>query len=96
MRRLLRTYVTTIRIEKNTGSPWASFPKPKAFFEKLEKWKKGLESDLGNFSGGEAAQLTVLIDTLEGLCAPRRVQYPHYDFTREEVDRLLLIRAQNV
>src|SRR6266511_2363886 len=46
IRRFLRTILATLRIEKNSGSPWSSFPKPKAFFEKLEKWKTGLEPDL--------------------------------------------------
>ena len=26
-------------IEQNAGSPWGAFPRPKSFFEKLEKWE---------------------------------------------------------
>lgn len=89
MRRFLRTLVTTIRIEQNAGSPWATFPRPKAFFEKLEKWKSGLEPELASFSGDQLAGLHELVDELEGLCAPRRVRYANPDFTRQEVQRLL-------
>lgn len=89
MRRFLRTLVATIRIEQHAGSPWGAFPKPKSFFEKLVKWKTGLEPQLGAFQGDRQAQLQALVDKLEALCAPRRVQYAHYDFTRQEIIELL-------
>ena len=88
MRRFLRTLVDTVRIEQNTGSPWSAFPKPKSFFEKLEKWKTGLESDIGSFTGEEREALQELVDTIEGLLVPRRVKYAHYDFERPEVKSL--------
>jgi hypothetical protein len=89
MRRFLRTLVTTIRIEQNAGSPWAAFPRPKAFFEKLEKWKSSLEPEFQAFSGDQQDALKELIDQLETLCKPRRVQYPSWDFIRQEVQALL-------
>ena len=89
MRRFLRTIVTTIRLEKNAGSPWGQFPRPKSFFEKLEKWRKSLESDLSSFDGDPKDKLQNFVDTLERLCAPRRQDHPHYDFTREEISELL-------
>ena len=89
MRRFLRTLVTTIRIEKNSGAPWGSFPKPKAFYEKLEKWKQGLEREVESFAGDQRDRLQALIDMFEALCAPRRVQYAHQDFRKAEVESLL-------
>jgi len=89
MRRFLRTLVTTIRIEQNAGSPWGAFPRPKSFFEKLEKWKTSLEPDLRSFAGHQQSQLKSFVDNIDALCAARRVQYPHYDFTRQEVQGLL-------
>lgn len=91
MRRFLRTLVTTIRIEQNVGSPWGAFPRPKGFFEKLEKWKIGLESNLESFAGDQQIRLQELIDNLNALCQPRRVQYAHHDFTRPEVHDLLVL-----
>ena len=89
MRRFLRTIVSTIAIEQNTGSPWASFPKPKSFYEKLEKWKTGLEHDLDDFDGDARGRLQSFIDEIEELCQSRRGQYAHHDFTRPEVQCLL-------
>jgi len=89
IRRFLRTVLSAIRIEKNSGGPWGSFPKPKSFYEKLEKWKTGLESELTIFEGKEKTALKNLVDAIEGLCVPRRLPYAHHDFTRQEVDGLL-------
>jgi len=89
MRRFLRTLVTCIRIEQNVGGPWGAFPKPKSFFEKLEKWKTGLEPELGSFAGDQHAKLQALVNSLDALCVPRRVRYAHYDFTRQEIQQLL-------
>jgi len=90
MRRFLRTLVTTIRIEQNAGSPWGAFPKPKAFFEKLEKWKLSIEADINHFDGKQQDALQTLANKLEELCMPRREQYPNYNFTRQEVEELLV------
>jgi len=89
MRRFLRTLVTTIRIEQNSGGPWGTFPKPKAFFEKLEKWKSGLEVDLRSYEGEQQARVQSLVDMIEELCRPRRVRHAHHDFTRTEIRDLL-------
>jgi hypothetical protein len=89
LRRFLRTMLSTIRIEKNSGSPWSVFPKPKAFFEKIEKWKTGLEPELSSLEGKQLDQLAALVAMIENLCTPRRIQYAHYDFTRQEIDQLI-------
>ena len=89
IRRFLRTMFSTIRIEKNSGSPWGSFPKPKAFYEKIEKWKNGLEPDLVGLAGVEHEQLSALISIIESLCVPRRVKNSLQDFSRQEIDGLL-------
>ena len=89
MRCFLRTILTVLKIEKNTGSPWGSFPKAKGFFEKLEKWLTGLEPDLGSFEGEEHVKLQALVNKIKALCQPRKAKYPHYDFTRQEVSDLL-------
>ena len=94
MRNFLRTLVATVRIEQNLGSPWGSFPKPKSFFEKLEKWKMSLESEVRLFNNEEHRALESLINKIEELCAPKRDRYPHYDFTRPEVKALLDIISQ--
>ena len=95
MRRFLRTVVSTISREQNSGSPWGPFPKPKSFHEKLEKWKTGLEHDLEEFEGAPRDKLQCLIDKIDQLCHPRQTtQYPHFDFTRPEVQDLLSAASQ--
>jgi uncharacterized protein len=93
IRRFLRTVLSTLRIEKNSGGPWGSFPKPKAFFEKLEKWKIGIEPELSSLADEQHREIKALVDAMESLCAPRRVQYAHYDFTRQQVDDLIVVTS---
>jgi len=88
MRRFLRTIVSTIQAEKNTGSPWGQFPKPKSFFEKIKKWKSGLETH-HSFTADEQDALTNLTDKIDALVQARSGQHPNYDFTKPEVDELL-------
>jgi len=89
LRRFLRTIVTTIRIEKNAGTPWGVFPKPKSFFEKLEKWRNSLEQDLATLQGDEHLQLNAFIQQLQSCHNARPGSHPQYDFSREEVSGLL-------
>jgi DNA helicase HerA-like ATPase len=94
IRRFLRTIVTTIRIEKNSGTPWSTFPKPKGFFEKIEKWKSGLEPELASLTGEQLTQMQNLVEGIERLLVPRRIQYAQYDFTRQEIDELIAVTTQ--
>jgi len=94
MRRFLRTMLTIIRIEKNTGSPWDVFPKPKAFWEKIDKWNKGLESKLAFYVGEQLDKLTALITEIENLSTPRKAKYAHYDFTLPEVEKLITVTRE--
>ena len=89
MRRFLRTLISIIRIERNAGNPWAEFPKPKSFYEKIEKWKTGLEHELGKFTGSQREKLQILIEKIDRLCKPHRKEYPHYDFKYPEIQDLL-------
>jgi DNA helicase HerA-like ATPase len=93
MRRFLRTLVTIIRGEKNAGTPWGRFPQPKSFFEKLEKWKAGIEADINSFESKQKTSLEKLVDKIEALCKPRRQQNPHYDFTRQDIEELLQVTS---
>jgi DNA helicase HerA-like ATPase len=89
IRRFLRTMLTILGVEKNYGTPWATFPKNKGFLDKIEKWKTGLEPELPSLADDELAKLKSLVDTIETLCSPRRVKNANLDFTRQEVDRLI-------
>lgn len=88
MRRFLMTLVSTIQAERNFGSPWGQFPKPKAFFEKINKWKSGLETR-HSFAPNEQVALRNLTDKINTLVQARTGQHPNYDFTRQEIDDLI-------
>lgn len=94
MRRYLRTLVSAIQIERNAGRPWASFPHPKNFTEKLNKWQEGLLVDV-SFSESEGDALNSLKTKLDELVTPRTPtaanRYPNFDFTKLEIDALLEI-----
>jgi len=89
MRRFLRTIVTTIQTEKNSGTPWGSYPKPKSFFQKIEKWGSSLETKLNSFQNDQYDKLQDLITKINNLCEIRKTPYCNYDFTFEEVNSLL-------
>lgn len=88
MRRFLRSLVAVIQIERNAGRPWANFPHPKNFFEKIKKWSDGLGND-ASFNIAESTALTAVRDKISAFSAARTGQYPTYDFTRAEVDEFL-------
>ncbi|SEK35667.1 hypothetical protein SAMN04487787_101597 [Kosakonia sacchari] len=88
MRRYLRTLVSILLLVRNSGSPWANFPHPKNFFEKLKKWQEGLDDD-DSFTEVEKAKLDAVKGKLSILIGARSGQYPTYDFTRVEIDELL-------
>ena len=70
MRRFLRSLVGVIQIERNAGRPWANFPHPKNFFEKIKKWLDGLGHD-ASFSANESAALTAVRDKISAFSAAR-------------------------
>ncbi|MEW6171723.1 MAG: DUF87 domain-containing protein [Bacillota bacterium] len=88
MRRFLRTIISTTQIERNSGSPWDVFPKPKNFLEKITKWKSGLETN-HSFAPTEQVALNNLINKIDALVQARSGQHPHYDFTPQEINDLI-------
>ena len=90
MRRYLRTLVSILQLERNAGSPWARFPHPKNFLEKLKKWQQGL-GDHDSFTDDEVAALSAIRNKITDFANDRSGQYPTYEFTRGEIDSLLSI-----
>ena len=88
MRSFLRTIVSILSLEINSGRPWAQFPHPKNFYDKLLKWNDefgGSES----FSTEENEALAAIKAKIDELVAARPGRYPHYDFRKSEVEDLL-------
>lgn len=88
MRRYLRTLVSILQLERNAGSPWAKFPHPKNFYEKLKKWQEGLNNE-DSFTDAETEVLGEVRDQISAFTNARSGQYPTYDFTRDEINEFL-------
>lgn len=88
MRRYLRTLVSILQLARNSGSPWANFPYPKNFLEKLKKWQDGL-SDHESFTYYETTALSAVRDKITTFADARSGKYPTYEFTRGEIDEFL-------
>lgn len=93
MRQFLRTLVTTMGLELRAGSPWGRFPQPKAFYEKILKWRSELEDD-ATFSQPQKDALQQLRSSMDTLITARSTPYANMDFTRTEVnDMFSLLRV---
>lgn len=92
MRRFLRTIASVIQIERNAGRPWASFPHPKNFLEKIAKWQEELAGD-ASFSQPESEALAALNSKISDFVVARTPtqanKYPNTDFTRTEITEFL-------
>ena len=88
MRRYLRTVASTIHVEYKNGGPWSNFPKPKAFYEKLQKLQEGFSVDV-TFTQEERDALGELSNYVRQLVADRSHQYANYDFSPLEIEYLL-------
>ena len=94
MRRYLRTLVSAILIERNSGSPWSTFPKPKSFFEKISIWESGLvEND--SFTPEQKNALTTFKANINELVKIRtqtpQNKFPTFEFQKQEIDELLTL-----
>lgn len=88
MRRFLRTVTTIVTIERNQGNPWNTFPKNKAFFEKVLRWQGEFNTN-DAFSSEENLTINALKFNVDTLLKNRNTQYGPYDFTRSEIEALL-------
>ena len=87
MRRYLRTLVTAIQVERNSGNPWKGAGPAKGFRDRLIKWKEGLTDDAA-FCSTESTALGELIQYITQLLSAHQGEWPTV-FSREEVGALL-------
>ncbi len=92
-RNYLRTIVSTISLEIKNGTPWGTYPKPKGFNTKIEKWREGLgqKSDYTDQQNKSLNDLTSFICSLNN---DRMGKYADFNFTRSEADKLLQLAKQ--
>lgn len=84
----VRTVIDTIEVNKAAGNPWGRFPLPKNFHQSVEKWETGIVSD-EEFSTDLNDAIQAFKTKVAELIIARGGSYPHFDYTREEVDCLI-------
>lgn len=87
MRRYLRTLVTAIQVERNSGNPWKGAGQARGFRDRLIKWKEGLTDEAG-FSSLESTALGELTQHISQLLSAHQGDWPAV-FSREEVGAIL-------
>lgn len=87
MRRYLRTLVSAVQIERNSGNPWKGGGQAKGFRDRLIKWKEGL-IDHATFSEPESTALSGLIHHITQLLGVHQGEWPAI-FSHQEVVALL-------
>ena len=85
----VRTVIDTIEVNKASGNPWGKFPFPKNFHQSIEKWASGIICEQ-EYSEELNEAIQAFQDLFEELANARSGQYPHYDYTREEIDDLIV------
>lgn len=93
MRRYLRTLVTAIQVERNSGNPWKGAGQARGFRDRLIKWKEGLTDEAG-FSSAESTVLGELTQHITQLLSTHQGDWPAV-FSREEVGALLEKMSQS-
>lgn len=88
MRRYLRTLISAIQVERNSGNPWKGAGPAKGFRDRLIKWKEGLV-DSATFSSTESVAFVGLIQHITLLLAAHQGDWPTI-FTPQEVSGLLV------
>jgi hypothetical protein len=85
-----RTIIDTIEVNKAAGNPWGKFPFPKNFHQSVEKWVSGIVSD-EDYSDELKDAIQAFEAKAKELINARSGTYPHYDYTRAEVDSLIML-----
>lgn len=85
----VRTIIDTIEVNKASGNPWKGFPLSKNFHQSVEKWASGI-TGAQEYSEELNEAIQAFQDLFETLTNARSGQYPHYDYTREEIDDLIV------
>jgi DNA helicase HerA-like ATPase len=86
IKQFIGSILITIRHEKNQGSPWGSFPKPKAFLEKISKWHNSIQDYKSRVHD---TRLDALDTALQSYITPRSKQHPTYDASTSEIDAII-------
>lgn len=84
----VRTVIDAIEVHKASGNPWGKFPFPKNFHQSVEKWASGI-TGAQEYPEELNTAIQAFQDLVETLTNARSEKYPHYDYTKKEIDDLI-------
>lgn len=84
----VRTVIDAIEVHKASGNPWGKFPFPKNFHQSVEKWASGI-TGAQEYSEELNTAIQAFQDLVETLTNARSGKFPHYDYTKKEIDDLI-------
>jgi len=87
MRRYLRTLVSAVQIDQNSGNPWKGQGPARGFRDRLQIWGKGLTED-NSFTQQESVALTQLVQHVTQLVNAHPGDWPLV-FSKPEINTLL-------
>lgn len=87
MRRYLRTLVSAIQVERNSGNPWKGAGQAKGFRDRLIRWKEGLAENVP-YAAAENSALGDLVQHITTLLTAHPGDWPAI-FTPQEVGALI-------
>lgn len=85
-----RTVIDTIEIYKAAGNPWGKFPLPKNFHHSFEKLASGING-YEDYSDSLKDAILAFQHKAGELITARSGQYPHFDYTKKEIDDILIL-----
>ena len=84
----VRTVIDAIEVHKASGNPWGKFPFPKNFHQSVEKWASGI-TGAQEYSEELNTAIQAFQELVETLTNARSGKFPHYDYTKKEIDDLI-------
>ena len=87
MRRYLRTLVSAIQVERNSGNPWKGVGPAKGFRDRLIRWKEGLAENVP-YAAAESSALGDLVQHITTLLTAHPGDWPAI-FTPQEIGALI-------
>ena len=84
----VRTVIDAIEVHKASGNPWGKFPFPKNFHLSVEKWASGI-TGAQEYSEELNTAIQAFQELVETLTNARSGKFPHYDYTKKEIDDLI-------
>ncbi len=84
----IRTVIDTLEVNRAAGNPWGKFPFPKNFHQSVVKMASGIVGD-EDYSNELNRSIQAFSAKVQELIKARSGDYPHFDYSKSEVDCMI-------